>query len=363
MGLDRGIEFLPGGPALQAVQFPFGGGVGQAELGFGHPRLGSGRDAPPRHPIGRRQFGVVALEQRYLFALHREPPLKHPDPLSVACHESFSHRHRLLIAGFGGESAPAFGIGQLPLLGVEFPLGARQGVPQGPQRHLGLDHGTVESSRRGAGVGDPAGLIEQSLEAKPQLFKCHARAVLAEWLEPRMSRQRGEASSEGARYLPAMRPVPLALLLGLIASGCAERGGSTVCGIVQLASPAVILEQFTVPRQTLSFPPRSLPEEVAVRFAAGPVVRGLVGITDSLMVVGVDEPMPGAGVPGFGVVVTDLSGGVQGVMIFEGDPLPGAPELGTVQLGDRTVPLIGVRMNFARIEDPRCPLFPAPEPR
>ncbi len=178
-----------------------------------------------------------------------------------------------------------------------------------------------------------------------------------------MSRVPGEASSGRPGYLFRMRMVPPLLVLAVMLSGCAERRGSTLCGISLLASPVVIRDQFAVPRQTLSFPPRNMPEEIPVRFAADALVRGLVGMTDSLLVIGVDQPMPGDRVPGFGVLVTDLNGDVKGVMVFDGDPVPGAPTLGTIHVGNRSAVLLGVRIDFARIEDPRCPLFPPPEPR
>lgn len=155
-----------------------------------------------------------------------------------------------------------------------------------------------------------------------------------------------------------MRVLAPILLAALLAGGCAERRGSTLCGISLLATPVVIMDQFAVPRQTLSVPPRDLPEELTVRFAADAVTRGIVGRTDSLLVIGVEGLMPGTAVPGFGVLVTDMQGSVQGMMVYEGDPIPGAPHLGTIQVGQRTAPLLGVRVDFARIEDPRCPIFP-----
>lgn len=159
-----------------------------------------------------------------------------------------------------------------------------------------------------------------------------------------------------------MRPVALVLLAAATVAGCAERPGSALCGISLLATPAVITEQFGVPRQTLGAPPRNLPERLPVRFAADALTSGVVGRTDSTIVIGVEGPAPAASVPGFGVLVTDMQGAVQGLMIFEGDPIPGAPPLGSVQVGERTVPLLGVRADFARIEDPRCPIFPPLEP-
>lgn len=141
-------------------------------------------------------------------------------------------------------------------------------------------------------------------------------------------------------------------------AACGPRPAGSACGISALAGPVMILDQFSVPGQTLSRPPGSLPEGLAVRVAAGPVVRGLVGRVDSLMIVGVDQPLPAAPVPGFGVLITDLEGQVRGVILFEGAPLAGAPLLGTVQAGERSIPLLGLRVDPSRVEDARCPMFP-----
>jgi hypothetical protein len=45
-------------------------------------------------------------------------------------------------------------------------------------------------------------------------------------------------------------------------------------------------------------------------------------------------------------------------MLYEGTPVEGAPQIGTVSVGNTTVPLIGIQLDPARIEDPRCPFFP-----
>jgi len=160
-----------------------------------------------------------------------------------------------------------------------------------------------------------------------------------------------------------MTPRPLLLLTLLVAASCGERSGSAGCGIASLAGAVMILDQFSVPGQTLSETPQNLPEVLAIRVAAGPVVRGLVGQADSAVVIGVDEPIPPTPIPGFGVLITSLAGEPRGVILYEGSPIPGAPQLGTVQITDRSIPLIGLRADAKRIEDPRCPLFPTPNPR
>ncbi len=45
-------------------------------------------------------------------------------------------------------------------------------------------------------------------------------------------------------------------------------------------------------------------------------------------------------------------------MLFEGLPVEGAPRIGTVTVGSAMLPLIGIQLDPAKIEDPRCPFFP-----
>ncbi len=178
-----------------------------------------------------------------------------------------------------------------------------------------------------------------------------------------MSRAGGEASSEPPRYLPAMIARGALLLLVSAVAACGERASGVACGISSLAGAVMILDQFSTPGQALSSSPPTMPEQLPVRVAAGPVVRGLVGRADSLLVIGIDEPLPATPVPGFGVMVVSPAGVVQGVVLFEGIPIDGAPHLGTIHAADREIPLIGLQVNLARIEDPRCPLFPPAAPR
>jgi hypothetical protein len=62
--------------------------------------------------------------------------------------------------------------------------------------------------------------------------------------------------------------------------------------------------------------------------------------------------------PGFGVLVMDQKDQARGVLLYEGTPVEGAPPIGSVSVGNATVPLIGIQLDPARIEDPRCALFP-----
>ena len=150
------------------------------------------------------------------------------------------------------------------------------------------------------------------------------------------------------------------LVAGLGLAGCGGGGGARAasCGIAALAGPTSLLAQFGVPRQTLGVPPSNLPERLAVRLVAGPAYRGVVGRSDSLWIIGVDGPLPPAAKPGFGVLVLDLQGKARGVMLYEGPPVENAPAIGTVSVGAASLPLIGIQLDPAKIEDPRCPFFP-----
>jgi hypothetical protein len=137
-----------------------------------------------------------------------------------------------------------------------------------------------------------------------------------------------------------------------------SRVGGAACGLAALAGPTALLTQFSIPDQTLGSPPRHLPERLVVRLVAGPAYPAIVGRSDSLWVIGVEGSLPANVKPGFGVLVMDKSAKARGVLLYEGTPVEGAPEIGTVSVGNATVPLIGIQLDPAKIEDPRCPFFP-----
>jgi hypothetical protein len=148
--------------------------------------------------------------------------------------------------------------------------------------------------------------------------------------------------------------------LVLVVSACEGRAGGAnpMCGLAMLAGPTRLLTEFQVPNQTLSAPPRALSERLVARFVAGPAAAAIVGRTDSLLVIGVEATPPPGTRPGFGVLVVDPQERSKGLMIYEGDPVEGAPRIGSVSLGSSTLPLIGIQLDPARIEDPNCQFFP-----
>lgn len=155
-------------------------------------------------------------------------------------------------------------------------------------------------------------------------------------------------------------PIRRFLPLFLVAAACGKAAdrGSPACGLAALAGPTALLTQFSVPHQTLSRPPAKLPERLVARLVAGPALPAIVGRSESLLVIGVEGVVPPAIKPAYGVLVLDTAEQARGVMLFEGLPVEGAPTIGTISLGPETLPLIGIELDPARIEDPRCPFFP-----
>jgi hypothetical protein len=163
------------------------------------------------------------------------------------------------------------------------------------------------------------------------------------------------------RYLLPMSP--RLLLLSLLTIACGREaetkpGGDVACGLAAVAGPTALLNQFSVPNQTLGSPPRRLPERLVVRLVAGPAYPAIVGRSDSLWLIGVEGALPPKVKPGFGVLVLDQQGQARGVLLYEGPPVEGAPTVGTVSVGSATAPLVGIQLDPATVEDPRCPLFP-----
>jgi hypothetical protein len=133
---------------------------------------------------------------------------------------------------------------------------------------------------------------------------------------------------------------------------------AATCGLAALAGPTALLGQFGIAGQTLDAPPRKLPERIAVRLVAGPAYSAIVGRSDSQLVVGVNGVLPKNVKPGFGVLILDPNSTARGVLLYEGAPVEGAPPIGTVSIENTSVPLLGIQVDPAKIEDPRCALFP-----
>lgn len=160
--------------------------------------------------------------------------------------------------------------------------------------------------------------------------------------------------------MPRARAAGVLLLLAAACSG-PPKAGRANCGIAAMIGPPAILNQFTIPRMTLSRAPTQMPERLPARIAAAGAFSSVIGRSaeaDSLLVVGVEGTPPADFVLGFGVLVTAPDGTPQGILLYQGPPIEAAPHLGTITFGPVSAPLIGVEAASAVYEDTACRAFP-----
>ena len=156
-----------------------------------------------------------------------------------------------------------------------------------------------------------------------------------------------------------MRTALIILAAPLFACGPARPAGEgAACGIAAVAGPAMVLSEFNNADAALTAPPATIPARTVARFVAGPAASAVLGRRGDSLEIGVDGGIPAGAHVGFGVLMTDPTGAVRGVLVFDGIPIGGAPVLGNLTVGATRVPLLGIALDSARVEDPRCPFFP-----
>jgi hypothetical protein len=155
--------------------------------------------------------------------------------------------------------------------------------------------------------------------------------------------------------------IVIAALLGGACSGGGR--GSPTCGIAALAGPSLITSQLANARAVVTDPPRGLPDSLPTLMIqpksrdAGVVIvsRDASGRVAMLY--------RGAGFPPRGyalLVVDDTSQRAMGVMIVDQEEPARHPAIGTVIGGSTALNLYGVRVDWASVSNPRCPLFGGP---
>ncbi len=151
--------------------------------------------------------------------------------------------------------------------------------------------------------------------------------------------------------------LPLAALVFLL--GCdSKNAGNYACGMYAVAGQSLLLEEFTRPGKTLSAPPADLPGVLPVRIALGPAFRAVAGRTDSMLILGLEGTLPATPAVDWGALIVSPAGVAQGVLLYQGDPIQGAPRIGTLNAGERNLPLIGLTTDLANFQDATCPIFP-----
>jgi hypothetical protein len=157
---------------------------------------------------------------------------------------------------------------------------------------------------------------------------------------------------------------PRLLLLALVVAACSRgSSGSPTCGIAAIAGPSLITSQLTNARAVLTDPPRGLPDSLPAL-----VIQPKSRDTGAL-IVGRDAEgkvsmqYRGQGFParGYGLlVVDDTSQRAMGVLIVDQEEPQRHPTIGTVIGGSTALNLYGVRVDWAGVSNPRCPLFGGP---
>lgn len=159
-----------------------------------------------------------------------------------------------------------------------------------------------------------------------------------------------------------MHPPRCLIPLMLLAAACGRGGssGSPTCGIAAIASPGLIREQLMNARAVITDPPRGLPDSlpaIVISKSPGAVIVG----RDAEQKISMQYRGPGFPPQGFGLlVVDDSTQRAVGVLIFEQPEPAQHPKIGTIVGGSSVLNLYGVRVNWANVSNPRCPLFGAP---
>ncbi|HYX81522.1 MAG TPA: hypothetical protein VE714_03960 [Gemmatimonadales bacterium] len=153
-------------------------------------------------------------------------------------------------------------------------------------------------------------------------------------------------------------------VLALLTAAACSRGqsGSPTCGIALLAGPGLITAQLQNARAVLTDPPRGLPDSLPALVIQQKNERGAVIVGRdaegriSMQFRGPTFPPRGYGL----LVVDDTSQRAMGVVILDQEEPAGHPAIGTVIGGSTALNLYGVRVDWASVSNPRCPLFGGP---
>src|SRR5712692_6231207 len=162
---------------------------------------------------------------------------------------------------------------------------------------------------------------------------------------------------------PMKRLVPLLLL---VAAACTRgTSGSPTCGIALLAGPSLITSQLANARAVLTDPPRGVPDSLPAMVIQQRNDRGAVIVSRdaagkiSMQFRGPSFPSRGSGL----LVVDDTSRRAVGAPILDQEEPLRHPAIGTIIGASTALNLYGVLVDWASVNNPRCPLFGGPAPQ
>ena len=160
------------------------------------------------------------------------------------------------------------------------------------------------------------------------------------------------------------RSLPPLVAAAIIAGACGGGSrGSPTCGIAALAGPSLITSQLSNARAVLTDPPRGLPDSLPA------LIIQLKSRDTGLVIVSRDAAgkvamlYRGGGFPPRGyalLVVDDTSRRAMGVLVIDQEEPARHPPIGTMIGASTALNLYGVRVDWAGVSNPRCPLFGGP---
>lgn len=153
------------------------------------------------------------------------------------------------------------------------------------------------------------------------------------------------------------------VVLTLAVAACGgDASRSPACGLAIIAAPTLIREHLLNPRALITNAPRGLPDSLPAMVIQQRQAAVRVGYdAEGRIVMGYEGPgFPARG--GYGLlVVDDTSHRAVGVLIYESQEPTEHPRLGTITGGAAALHLYGVRVDWAGVSNPRCPLLGAPQ--
>jgi hypothetical protein len=156
----------------------------------------------------------------------------------------------------------------------------------------------------------------------------------------------------------------VALTVAVAACG-GDASRSPACGLAIIAAPALIREHLLNARAVITDAPRGLPDSLPAMVIQQKQATVRVGydVAGRTIVMGYEGPgFPTRG--GYGLlVVDDTSHRAVGVLIYESEEPTQHARLGTITGGGAALHLYGVRVDWASVSNPRCPLLGAPQAR
>jgi hypothetical protein len=156
----------------------------------------------------------------------------------------------------------------------------------------------------------------------------------------------------------------LLTLVAIIAACGGDSSRSPACGLAFIAAPTLIREHLNNARAIITDAPRGLPDSLPAMVIQQQQAFVRVGYdpADHRIVMGYQGP--GFPAQGYGLlVVDDTSHRAVGALIYESAEPKDYPRLGTITGGAAALNLYGVRVDWASVSNPRCPILGAAQPK